>query len=36
MTTATSMVGVSLGILLGLLLVASDPEHPWSESLIGE
>ncbi len=31
-TTATSMVGVSLGILLGLLLVASDPESPWSET----
>ena len=36
MTTATSMVGVSLGILLGLLLVASDPEHPWSEMLVDE
>ncbi len=35
-TTATSMVGVSLGILLGLLLVASDPESPWSEErLVG-
>ena len=31
-TTATSMVGVSLGILLGLLLVASGPERPWSET----
>lgn len=31
LTTVTSMVGVSLGILLGLLLVASDPERPWSE-----
>ena len=31
-TTATSMVGVSLGILLGLLLVAGDPESPWSET----
>lgn len=30
-TTVTSMVGVSLGILLGLLLVANDPERPWSE-----
>ncbi len=32
LTTATSMVGVSLGILLGLVLVASDPERPWSET----
>lgn len=31
-TTATSMIGVSLGILLGLLLVAGDPERPWSET----
>ena len=30
-TTVTSMVGVSLGVLLGLLLLASDPERPWSE-----
>lgn len=31
-TTATSMVGVSMGILLGLLLVAGDSERPWSET----
>ena len=31
-TTATSMVGISLGILLGLVLVADDPENPWSGS----
>lgn len=31
-TTVTSMVGISLGILLGLTLTASDPEHPWSET----
>ncbi|MCZ7530195.1 MAG: threonine/serine exporter family protein [Acidimicrobiia bacterium] len=35
-TTATSMVGVSLGILLGLLLAARDPERPWSESRVVE
>ena len=31
-TTVTSMVGISLGILLGLTLAASDPEHPWAET----
>lgn len=30
-TAVTSMVGISLGILLGLVLVAHDPEHPWAE-----
>ncbi|WP_158412433.1 threonine/serine ThrE exporter family protein [Ilumatobacter nonamiensis] len=30
-TTATSMVGIALGILLGLILTARDPEHPWVE-----
>jgi len=29
-TTVTSMVGISLGILLGLLLAAKDPERPWA------
>ncbi len=31
-TTMTSMVGISLGILLGLVLVASDPERPWAQA----
>lgn len=31
-TTMTSMVGISLGILLGLVLVASDPERPWTQA----
>jgi len=31
-TTITSMVGISLGILLGLTLVADDPQRPWSQA----
>ncbi len=31
-TTVTSMVGISLGILLGLTLVADDPERPWAQT----
>ncbi len=31
-TTITSMVGISLGILLGLTLVADDPQRPWAQS----
>ncbi len=31
-TTVTSMVGISLGILLGLLLAAKDPERPWART----
>jgi uncharacterized membrane protein YjjP (DUF1212 family) len=31
-TTVISMVGISLGILLGLTLVASDPERPWARA----
>ena len=31
-TTVTSMVGISLGILLGLLLAADDPERPWANT----
>ena len=31
-TTVTSMVGISLGILLGLLLAATDPERPWAHA----
>jgi uncharacterized membrane protein YjjB (DUF3815 family) len=31
-TTVTSMVGISLGILLGLTLVADDPERPWART----
>jgi uncharacterized membrane protein YjjP (DUF1212 family) len=30
-TTVTSMVGISLGILLGLTLVADDPKRPWTQ-----
>lgn len=30
-TAVTSMVGISLGILLGLALVAQNPERPWAE-----
>jgi uncharacterized membrane protein YjjP (DUF1212 family) len=31
-TTMSSMIGISLGILLGLVLVASDPERPWAQA----
>jgi uncharacterized membrane protein YjjP (DUF1212 family) len=31
-TTLTSMIGISLGILLGLILAARDPERPWAET----
>ena len=31
-TTVISMVGISLGILLGLALVASDPDRPWADT----
>lgn len=31
-TTVVSMVGISLGILLGLALVARDPDRPWSDA----
>lgn len=33
-TTAVAMVGISLGILLGLLLLADDRERPWSENRV--
>lgn len=29
-TTATSMVGISLGVLLGLVVSGADPSRPWS------
>ncbi len=29
-TTATSMIGIALGVLLGLALSAPDPERPWT------
>jgi len=35
-TTVISMVGVSLGILLGMALMASDPDRPWSDALSEE
>lgn len=35
-TTVVSMVGISLGILLGLTLVASDPDRPWSDAFAEE
>ena len=35
-TTVVSMVGISLGILLGLTLVASDPDRPWSDAFSEE
>lgn len=31
-TTVISMVGISLGILLGLTLVARDPDRPWVDA----
>jgi uncharacterized membrane protein YjjP (DUF1212 family) len=31
-TTVTSMVGISLGILLGLTVVADDPQRPWAQT----
>ena len=31
-TTATSMVGISLGILIGLTLAAANPKRPWAQS----
>ena len=34
-TTVTSMIGISLGILLGLTLAGGDPEHPWAETRVG-
>lgn len=31
-TTLTSMIGISFGILLGLILAGADPERPWSDT----
>lgn len=31
-TTVTSMIGISLGVLLGLILSGADPARPWSDS----
>lgn len=31
-TTVTSMIGISLGLLLGLIISGADPARPWSDS----
>ena len=33
-TTLISMIGISLGLLLGLILAGADPERPWSDTRI--